>query len=105
LPQPLEQLGRHPSRLRRMVTSLGWNTALFLSITQTGTGGCCECYSLLSGTRLNLSHPSDDGHAAARLGNANPGCKAAEVASSWAAISSTEAEIPAVILGKRKKEK
>jgi len=56
LPQPLnhkKQLGRHPSRLRRMVISPGWNTAVFPSITQTGTR-CSACYRLLSWTRLNL---------------------------------------------------
>lgn len=51
------------------------------------------------------SYPSDHGHDGAQLGNANylqPGRKAIEVANSWAAIASTEAEMPAVTLGKRK---
>jgi len=54
------------------------------------------------------SHPSDYGHAAAQLGNANhlqPGRKAIEVANSWTEISSTEAEMPAVTLGKRREER
>jgi len=54
------------------------------------------------------SHPSDYRHDEAQLWNANhlqPGRKAIEVANSWTAISSTEAEMPAVTLGKRKGEK
>ena len=104
-----KQQGRRPSRLRRMVISSGWNAVLFPSITQTGTGGCCACYSLLSGIRLILlTHPSDYGHASPQLGNANhlqPGSQAIEVANSRTEISSAEAEMPAVTLGKRREER
>jgi len=54
------------------------------------------------------SYPSGYGHDGARFRNANhlqPGHKAIEVANSWAVLPSTEAEMPAVTLGKRKGEK
>jgi len=62
--------------------------------------GRMPCVLFLAQRNLfQSSHPSDYGHDEAHL---QPGPKAIKVANSWTAISSTEAEMPAVTLGKRK---
>jgi len=80
-----------------------------IHLDNTNWDGRMPCLLFLAQRNSSQSsHPSDYGHDGAQLGNANylqPVRKAIEVANSWTAISSTEAEMPAVTLGKRKGEK